>query len=135
MSWQETSGRTVAPVLHVLLKERKIMRYPLLVLSTSLLLGAPALAAKAVTRTVPTQYPTIQSAVNAANPGDTVLVKGGTYNEQVLIQNNTNGVQLDGLSLVGTNGATLSGPGLQATVGIEVEANNVTVQGTDSTAI
>ena len=28
---------------------------------------------------VPTQFPTIQKAVDAAKPGDVVLVKGGTY--------------------------------------------------------
>jgi hypothetical protein len=33
----------------------------------------------------PTPFTTIQSAVNAAAPGDTVLVAPGTYPEQVLI--------------------------------------------------
>jgi hypothetical protein len=34
---------------------------------------------------VPAQYPTIQSAVNAAVTGDTVLISPGTYNERVAI--------------------------------------------------
>ena len=39
----------------------------------------------AVTRTVPTQYPRIQHAIWASNPGDTVLVLPGTYLENVQI--------------------------------------------------
>lgn len=39
-------------------------------------LAAPALA---VTRSVPEQYPTIQAAINAAAPGDVVVVSPGTY--------------------------------------------------------
>ena len=39
----------------------------------------------ATTLVVPTQFSTIQSAVNAASPGDTVSVLSGTYVEQVVI--------------------------------------------------
>ncbi len=47
---------------------------------------APLAAQAAPTlRLVPTMYPTIQSAVDAANPGDRVLVLPGTYFEQVSI--------------------------------------------------
>ena len=44
-----------------------------------------ALAAEAAVLTVPTHYATIQSAVDAAAPGDTVRVLPGTYVEQVAI--------------------------------------------------
>ncbi len=36
-------------------------------------------------RHVPAQYPTIQSAVDAAQPGDTILVQAGTYRENIYI--------------------------------------------------
>jgi len=47
---------------------------------------------------VPDDYPTIQSAINAANPGDTVFVSLGTYYENVIV-NKT-------LSLLGENWET-----------------------------
>ncbi|UCE38642.1 MAG: right-handed parallel beta-helix repeat-containing protein [Thermoplasmata archaeon] len=39
---------------------------------------------------VPTDYPTIQEAINAAKDGDTVYVFSGTYNENVLINKTIN---------------------------------------------
>src|SRR3970282_144967 len=35
--------------------------------------------------TVPTDYPTIQSAIDAASPGDTIKVLPGIYTEQIII--------------------------------------------------
>ena len=45
-----------------------------------LLLASPA---ESTLRRVPAQYPTIQSGINAAGIGDTVLVSPGTYSESV----------------------------------------------------
>ncbi|XOF32215.1 MAG: right-handed parallel beta-helix repeat-containing protein [Candidatus Electrothrix sp. YB6] len=36
-------------------------------------------------RIVPDEYPTIQSALDAAEPRDTILVRGGTYKEKIII--------------------------------------------------
>jgi parallel beta-helix repeat protein len=39
----------------------------------------------AATITVPDNYPTIQQAINAANPGDTIFIKNGIYFEEVVL--------------------------------------------------
>lgn len=46
-----------------------------------------ASTASAATLKVPTQYKTIQTAVNAAHDGDTIQVSKGVYKEAVLIEN------------------------------------------------
>jgi hypothetical protein len=48
-------------------------------------LALGTIRAQAVTRTVPAPYPTIQSAVNASLPGDTISIAPGAYNEQVIV--------------------------------------------------
>jgi len=109
-------------------------------------LAAAALASAAVpafagTLLVPQQFPTIQKAVNAAKPYDTVLVsakpKGGVYNEAVTIT--TPNIVLQGLG-----NPVLDGTGLAVSVpnpynpafptitypnGIEVRASHVSVRG------
>lgn len=49
----------------------------------ALALGLIAGSASAATRNVPAGFPTIQSAINASAPGDTVLVAPGTYHERI----------------------------------------------------
>jgi len=46
--------------------------------------------ANAATYTVPGNFSTIQAAANAANPGDVIVVKPGTYNERVTVTRSGN---------------------------------------------
>jgi hypothetical protein len=65
-----------------------IAAFAVLALALSpVVLGPTAMAApsKPAVLVVPTQFPTIQSAVNAAAPGATIRILKGTYTEQVLI--------------------------------------------------
>ena len=84
----------------------------------------PVVLGQSVTITVPDDFSTIQQAVDAASPGDTVFVRAGTYNEVVT-------VETDNLELTGENKLTTiidrTGGDNQATVNIK--ANRVTVSG------
>ena len=57
-------------------------------------------------RNVPAEYPTIQSAVDAANPGDDIIVQAGTYNENVVVDKN---VDLIGIGWPTVDGGTQEG--------------------------
>jgi hypothetical protein len=77
----------------------------------------------------PTAYHTIQSAVNAAHPGDTIQVAQAVYTENVVISKS--------LSLIGLpNGKTLpqivgtgSNVGTESVVQVAANTNNVLIQG------
>ena len=55
-------------------------------------------AVDASTISVPDNYPSIQAAINAASPGDTIYVRAGTYDERIVV-NKT-------VSLIGESQAT-----------------------------
>lgn len=77
---------------------------------------------KAVARTlfVPDDYSSIQRAINAASPGDTVYVRGGTYDGNIVV-NKT-------ISLIGDDRtAIIKGAG--STSGIGISADGVIVSG------
>ena len=96
-----------------------------LVLSFSLIPAAPVMAAVI---NVPTDQPTIQAAINAANPGDTISVAAGTYVEDLTIP----GAKAN-LELVGATGAIIKGVqvGIFPThvPGIAVRASGVKIHG------
>lgn len=74
---------------------------------------------------VPTDYPTIQQAINAASPGDTIFVFNGTYYELIKV-NKT-------LTLIGQDPATtkIDGKGLGLIVNVTVDyvtIKNFTIQ-------
>ena len=58
---------------------------------------------------------TIQTAVDAANPGDTVRVPPGTYHENVFVTE-------DNITIEGSQGAILDGAGVSGTSGITVRS-------------
>ena len=89
-------------------------------LACALAMGA-ALPAMAATRSVPSQYSTIQAAVNAAASGDTISIANGTYNEQVTIASSKTHLTFIGASQTGVI--------LQAGSG----ATALTIHGTDIT--
>ena len=72
---------------------------------------------------VPDDYPTIQEAINAASPGDTIIVREGTYYENLVV--NVSGIVLR--SEMGAEKTIIDG-NFTGTV-VEISANNVTIEG------
>jgi len=70
---------------------------------------------------VPSEYPTIQEAINAAPPKSMILVSGGTYHEHLVV-NKT-------VQLVGIDRMTTIIDGDRNGVGIAVTADNVFISG------
>jgi hypothetical protein len=88
-------------------------------------------------RDVPEEYPTIQAAVDAAQPGDLVRIGPGTYHEQVVVGPAKRDVVLRGTDrnrvvLDGGNGTRFDGITVHAD-GVAVE--NLTVRGFASDAV
>ncbi|MFT3867836.1 MAG: pectinesterase family protein [Nibricoccus sp.] len=91
-------------------------------LTMILAVAAFAPAAFSATRSVPSQYSTIQAAVNAAANNDTISIANGTYTEAVTIPSTKTGLKLVG--------ASQSGVTLRVTTAAQTA---LTVNGTDIT--
>jgi hypothetical protein len=88
-------------------------------------------------REVPSEYPTIQAAVDAARPGDLVRIAPGTYREEVVVPPDKRDLVLRGADrnrvvLDGGNGRRHEGIAVHAS-GVAIE--NLTVRGYGSDAI
>jgi len=81
----------------------------------------PRAEAAPTIRKVPNKYPTIQAAVNAAKPGDTILVAAGTYYEHVFVDK--------AVRLIGQNRSTTIIDGSGTGNPITISADNVIVSG------
>jgi parallel beta-helix repeat protein len=89
-----------------------------------------ALTSQANVVKVPKDFSTIQAAVNAASPGDTIKVAAGVYNENVVISTSglrlkaSEGAVIDGASLTGT-GILVLGTAAQPVADVEVSGFEV----------
>jgi parallel beta-helix repeat protein len=107
--------------------ERKVMAVVSLFLIFTSLSPIVAFAQPDGTIRVPRDYPTIHEAINAASPGDTILVSSGTYSEGDLLINKT-------LTLIGEDSetTTIDGRGHVKVLDIQNTSNvvisNFTIQ-------
>jgi hypothetical protein len=88
-------------------------------------------------RNVPSEYPTIQAAVDAARPGDLIRIAPGSYREEVVVPAAKTDIVIRGDE---RNGVVLDGGDGRRQLGISVHASgvaieNLTVRGYGSDAI
>jgi len=72
------------------------------VVGLTALLALGALPAAATTRNVPSQYSTVQAAINAAASGDTILIASGTYTGPFTVPSSKTKITIQGASSTGT---------------------------------
>jgi hypothetical protein len=101
-----------------------------LCLLSTLLMAAPVKADPGTTRYVPGEYLTIQAAINAANPGDTIIVAAGTYPERLTIPASKAGLTVQGDGSYPQIKPTLTTSSKYDAV-ITVQASDVTIRGLD----
>ena len=72
------------------------------VVGLTAVLALGALPAAAATRNVPSQYSTVQAAINAAASGDTILIASGTYTGPFTVSSSKTKITIQGASSTGT---------------------------------
>jgi len=91
-------ARIAARVHSPRLKPSRLAAFAAAIAMSSAAFGGTATAASSPL-VVPTDYPTIQAAIDAADPGDTIRVRAGTYTEQIVI---TKDLQIRGAGMDAT---------------------------------
>ena len=100
------------------------------VVGLTALLALFALPAAATTRNVPSQYSTVQAAINAAASGDTILIAAGTYTGPFTVASSKTKITIQGASSTGT---ILTAAQNQVTLTVsatDVTIDNITVRNT-----
>ncbi len=82
------------------------------------------------TRSVPSQYSTIQAAINAANSGDIISIANGTYTEQVTIPSSKSNIKIVGASQTGVILQAGSGQTTLTIHGTDITISYMTIQNT-----
>jgi parallel beta-helix repeat protein len=93
----------------------------LLLVMLGALFVTPIAANPEIIRLVPSVYPTIQAAINAANPGDIIQVASGTYYEHVVVNKS--------LTLIGESSSTTIVDGNGTGIVVRINAPDVKVRG------
>ncbi len=81
-----------------------------------------------ITRKVPSQYPTIQNAVDAASPGDLILIAKGIYKEEVIVTTPSLVIRGEDRNETIIDGEFLRGNGIMVVGADGVAVENITTR-------
>lgn len=104
-------------------------KYPM---KTYLVLVAAALApaAFAATRSVPSQYSTINAAINAAASGDTISIASGNYNQAVVVPSSKTNLTIIGAGKTSTRIYVGADQDAMQVLGTNILVKNLTLENT-----